>query len=147
MTSFSCMWHILVVFNTTKTSLLVDLLHMILIWEGSLLCPEKAAIHKHIFWYLKWLYCWKSEKIKRRAFFFQRNSIPTGVTHCKNSEVQIAVFSKWNMLRECKLVQRFTFCSSLACVAGVEHTLSRAPKFPLPLPLSTPATQASSSST
>ena len=31
------------------------------------------------------------------------------VTHCENSEVQIAVFSKWNMLREWKLVQRFIF--------------------------------------
>ena len=29
-----------------------------------------------------------------------------------NSEVQIAVFSKWNLLREWKLVQRFTFCLS-----------------------------------
>ena len=35
-----------------------------------------------------------------------------GVTHCENSEVQIAVFSKWNMLRDWNLVQRFTFCLS-----------------------------------
>ena len=32
-----------------------------------------------------------------------------GVTHCENLEVQIAVFSKWNMLREWKLVQKFYF--------------------------------------
>ena len=37
----------------------------------------------------------------------------SGVTHCENSEVhQIAVFSKWNMLRKWKLVQRVTFCLS-----------------------------------
>ena len=34
------------------------------------------------------------------------------VKHCENPEVQIAVFSKLNMLREWKLVQRFTFCLS-----------------------------------
>ena len=34
----------------------------------------------------------------------------------ENSEVQVAVFSKRNMLREWKLVQRFTFClSSTQC--------------------------------
>ena len=32
-----------------------------------------------------------------------------GVTHYENSEVQIAEFSKLNMLRGWKLVQRFTF--------------------------------------
>ena len=38
------------------------------------------------------------------------------VTHCENSEVQITVFSKRNMLQEWKLVQRFTFClSSTKC--------------------------------
>ena len=39
-----------------------------------------------------------------------------GVTHCENSEVQIAVFSKWNMLRGWKLEQRFIFyLSSTKC--------------------------------
>ena len=32
-----------------------------------------------------------------------------GVTHSENSEVQIAVFSKWNILWGWKLVQRFIF--------------------------------------
>ena len=32
-----------------------------------------------------------------------------GLTHCENSEVQIAVFSKWNMLRKWKLVQKIYF--------------------------------------
>ena len=50
--------------------------------------------------------------IKRRDFFSTRQHSYFGVTHCENSEVQIAVFSKWNMLREWKLVQRFTFCLS-----------------------------------
>ena len=45
-------------------------------------------------------------------FFSTRQHSYFGVTYCKNSEVQIAVFSKWNMLREWKLVQRFTFCLS-----------------------------------
>ena len=64
--------------------------------------------HKHIFLYLQWLYCWKS----RRETFPRRQHSYFGVTHCENSQVQIAVFSKWNMLREWKLVQRFTFCLS-----------------------------------
>ena len=39
-----------------------------------------------------------------------------GVTRCENSEVQIAVFSKWNMLRGWKLEQRFIFyLSSTKC--------------------------------
>ena len=55
-------------------------------------------------------------KIKRRDFFSTRQHSYFGVTHCENSEVQIAVFSKWNVLREWKLVQRFTFClSSTQC--------------------------------
>ena len=33
--------------------------------------------HKHIFQYLKWLYCWKS----RGETFFQRNNIPILVSH------------------------------------------------------------------
>ena len=57
---------------------------------------------------LKWLYCWKS----RGETFFREHSY-FGVTHCENSEVQIAVFFKWNVLREWKLVKRFTFCLSL----------------------------------
>ena len=31
-----------------------------------------VRMHNHIFWYLKWLYCWKS----RGETFFQRDSIP-----------------------------------------------------------------------
>ena len=51
-----------------------------------------------------------------RDFFSTRQHFYSGVTHCENSEVQIAVFSKWNVLREWKLVQRFTFClSSTQC--------------------------------
>ena len=38
-------------------------------------------------------------KIKRRDFFSTRQHSYFGVTHCENSEVQIAVFSKWNMLQ------------------------------------------------
>ena len=39
-----------------------------------------------------------------------------GVTHCENSEVQIAVISKRKTLEEWKLVKRFTFClSSTEC--------------------------------
>ena len=46
---------------------------------------------------------------------FQQDSIPFfGVTHCENLEVQIAVFSKWNMLWDWKLVQRFIFGVSSA---------------------------------
>ena len=45
--------------------------------------------------------------------FSTRQHCYFGATHCENSEVQIAVFSKWNMLREWKLAQRFTFCLSL----------------------------------
>ena len=44
--------------------------------------------------------------------FSTRQHSNFGVTHCENSEVQIAVFPKWNMLRKWKLVQRFTFCLS-----------------------------------
>ena len=59
---------------------------------------SRASIraHKHIFSYLKWLNCWKSY---------------CGVTHCENSEVQIVVFSKRNMLRGWRLGQRFYFLS------------------------------------
>ena len=45
--------------------------------------------------------------------FSTRQHSNFGLTHCENSEVQIAVFSKWNMLRKWKLVQRFTFWLSL----------------------------------
>ena len=38
--------------------------------------------------------------------FSMRQHFYFGVTHCENSEVQIAVFSKWNTLRGWKLVQR-----------------------------------------
>ena len=48
-------------------------------------------------------------KIKRTGFFSTRQHSYFDVTHCANSEVQIVVFSKWNMLREWKLVQRSTF--------------------------------------
>ena len=65
--------------------------------------------HKHIFKYLKWLYCWKS---RGETFFSVRQHSYFDVTDCENSEIQIAVLSKWNMLREWKLVQRFTFCLS-----------------------------------
>ena len=64
---------------------------------------------KHIFWHLKWLYCWKSTG---ETFFSTRQNYNFGVTHCDNLEVQIAVFSKWSILRKWKLVQRFTFCLS-----------------------------------
>ena len=47
---------------------------------------------------------------QEERLFSTRQHFYFGVTHCKNSEVQIAVFSKWNMLREWNLVQRFTFC-------------------------------------
>ena len=50
-------------------------------------------------------------KIKRRDFLTGQHS-SFGVMHCEYLEVQIAVFSKWNMLQEWKLVQRFTFCLS-----------------------------------
>ena len=53
--------------------------------------------------------CWKS---RRQTFFHGDRHYYFGVTHCENSEVQIAVFTKWNMLQEGKLVQRFTFCLS-----------------------------------
>ena len=59
--------------------------------------------HKHIFQYLKF---------KRRDFFSTRQHSYFGVTHGGNSEGQIVVFLKWNMLRDWKLVQRFTFCLS-----------------------------------
>ena len=53
---------------------------------------------------------------EERLFFSTRQHSYFGVTNCENSEVQIAVFSKWRMLREWKLVQRFTFClSSTLC--------------------------------
>ena len=52
-----------------------------------------------------------AENQEERLFSTRQHSY-YGVTHCENSEVQIAVFSKWNMLREWKLVQRFTFCLS-----------------------------------
>ena len=53
-----------------------------------------------------------AESQEERLFFPTRQHSYFGVTHCENSEVQIAVFSKWNMLRKWKLVQRFTFCLS-----------------------------------
>ena len=51
-----------------------------------------------------------AENQKERLFFNETAFL--FFTHCENSEDQIAVFSKWNMLREWKLVQRFTFCLS-----------------------------------
>ena len=47
-----------------------------------------------------------AENQEERLFSTRQHSY-FGVTHCENSEVQIAVFSKWNMLRGWKLVQRF----------------------------------------
>ena len=58
---------------------------------------------------------WKgytAENQEERLFSTRQHSY-FGVTQRENSEVQIAVFSTWNMLREWKLVQRFTFCLSL----------------------------------
>ena len=52
-----------------------------------------------------------AENQEERLFSARQHSY-FGVTHRENSEVQIAVFSKWNMLRKWKLVQRFTFCLS-----------------------------------
>ena len=58
-----------------------------------------------------WLYCWKS----RGDTFFQWQHSYFSVKHCENWEVQIHVLSKWNMLWEWKLVQRFTFCFIKSC--------------------------------
>ena len=58
---------------------------------------------------------WKgytAENQEERLFSTRQHSYFC-VTHRENSEVQIAVFSTWNMLREWKLAQRFTFCLSL----------------------------------
>ena len=44
---------------------------------------------------------------QEERFFLTRRHSYFGVTHCENLEVQIAVFSKWNMLREWKLVPRY----------------------------------------
>ena len=52
-----------------------------------------------------------AENQEERLFSTRQHSC-FGVTHCENSEVRIAVFSKWNMLREWKLEQRFIFCLS-----------------------------------
>ena len=49
---------------------------------------------------------------QEERLFSARQQCYFGVTHCENSDVQIAVFSKWNMLREWRRVQRFTFCLS-----------------------------------
>ena len=46
---------------------------------------------------------YSSENQEKRLFSRRQHSYFV-VTYCENSEVQIAVFSKW------KLVQRFTFC-------------------------------------
>ena len=48
------------------------------------------------------------ENQEERLFRTRQHSY-FGVTHCENSEVQIAVFLKWNMLQERKLVERFIF--------------------------------------
>ena len=75
---------------------------------------SRASIraHKHIFSYLKWLNCWKS----RGEGFFNEIAFLFCVTHSENSEVHIAIVSKWNMLRDWKLVQGFIFClSSTLC--------------------------------
>ena len=50
-----------------------------------------------------------AENQEERLSFIDWQNSYFGVTHCENSEVQIAAFSKWNMLREWKLVQRFFF--------------------------------------
>ena len=51
-------------------------------------------------------------RIKRRDFFHW-DSIPILVSRTvKTQKTQIAVFSKWNMLPDWKLVQRFIFCLS-----------------------------------
>ena len=56
-----------------------------------------------------------AENQEERLFSMRQHSY-FGVTHCENSEVQIAVFSKWNMLRGWKLEQRFIFyLSSTKC--------------------------------
>ena len=61
---------------------------------------------KHIFKYLKWLNFWKS--LEERLFSMRQHScFGVTCTHCENSEVQIALFSKWNMVWDWKLVQRF----------------------------------------
>ena len=49
-----------------------------------------------------------AENQEERLFQTRQHSY-FGVTHCENSEVQIAVFLKWNMLQERKLVERFFF--------------------------------------
>ena len=54
--------------------------------------------------------------IKRNDFFQWDTHSYFGVTYYENSEVQIVVFSKWNMLRGWKLSQRFIFyLSSTSC--------------------------------
>ena len=45
------------------------------------------------------------------------------VMHCENSEVQIAVFLKWNMLRGWKLVQRFIFYLSSTSVIIIHNLM------------------------
>ena len=50
-----------------------------------------------------------SAENQEKILFSRRQHSYFGVTHCENSQVQIAVFSKWNMLREWNLVQRFIF--------------------------------------
>ena len=47
-----------------------------------------------------------AENQEERLFSTRQHSY-FGVTHCENLEVQIAVFSKWNVLREWKLVQGY----------------------------------------
>ena len=47
--------------------------------------------HKHIFSYLKRLYCRKS---RGETIFSTREHSYFGVTHCENAEVQIVAFSK-----------------------------------------------------
>ena len=49
-----------------------------------------------------------AENQEERLFSTRQQSY-FSVTRCENSEVQIAVFSKWNMLYEWKLFQRLIF--------------------------------------
>ena len=53
-------------------------------------------------------YGYTAENQEDRLFSTRQHS-NFGLTHCENSEVQIAVFSKWNMLRKWKLVQKIYF--------------------------------------
>ena len=62
-------------------------------WESSI------RAHKHILEMVILL------KIRRSSLFSSRQHSYFSVTHCENSEVEIVVFCKWNMLQDWKLVQ------------------------------------------